>query len=188
MTPAALEALLRDLGLTTTTYPHPPIFTVDEGRDLKLSIPGVHSKNLFLKDKAGRLVLVCASAETRVDLNGLAKVIGAGRLSFASAELLHQVLGVTPGSVTIFALANDRQQQVRLVLDAALLEADLATFHPLSNAASTTISPGDLRHFLAHTGHNPTVVRFAATSSPMLIEPDGQTRHISGDKVSGDLP
>lgn len=181
MTPAALEALLGVLGLHTTTYPHPPIFTVEEGRALKLSIPGAHSKNLFLKDKSGALVLVCACAETRVDLNGLAKLIGAGRFSFASPELLAEVLGVTPGSVTVFALANDQHRRVRLVLDAALMDAELATFHPLTNAASTTISPADLRRFLAHTGHSPTIVRFAATSLPMQIEPSPQTRHISGE-------
>lgn len=159
---AALLAHLDALGVWHTTTDHPPIFTVDEGKDLKVAIPGGHSKNLFLKDKKGGLWLICALGETKIDLNAAAKALDAPRFSFGSAELLYETLGVTPGSVTLFALLNDQSSKVRLVLDAALLACDIVNFHPLSNAATTSIDQAGLRAFVAGLGRTPLVLDFDA--------------------------
>ena len=92
---------------------------------------GLHSKNLFLKDKKGRLFLVSARDDARIDLKRLHEAIGAsGRLSFCSAELLMEKLGVTPGSVTAFAVINDRQGEVTMVLDANLMTGEDGEFPP----------------------------------------------------------
>ena len=82
------------------------MFTVEQSASLRESLPGAHTKNLFLIDKEGRMVLVVAKDDTRVDLKALAKRLGLGRFSFGKAELLEAVLGVPPGSVTPFALIN----------------------------------------------------------------------------------
>ena len=120
-----------------------PVFTVAESQAIKQEIPGGHSKNLFLKDKKGRLFLVVADAETRIDLKRLHEAIGAsGRLSFGSAELLREMLGVEPGSVTPFALVNDRERRVTLVLDEALMRSEPVNFHPLVNSATTGLVAG----------------------------------------------
>jgi Ala-tRNA(Pro) deacylase len=66
--PAALFRLLADLGIENRTIEHEAVFTVEQSRDIKDDIAGGHSKNLFLKDKKGRLFLVVAQADTRIDL------------------------------------------------------------------------------------------------------------------------
>ena len=159
-TPADLFACFERLGIEAKTYEHVPVFTVAESRAIKEAIPGGHSKNLFLKDKKGRLFLVVAEAETRIDLKRLHEPLGAsGRLSFGSAELLREVLGVEPGSVTPCGLINDRERRVSLVLDEALMRHEPVNFHPLVNSATTGISRADLIKFFEATGHPPRVMR-----------------------------
>lgn len=172
-TPAAPEDLyarLAALGIAYTTYRHRPIFTVEEGADLKARMPGGHTKNLFLKDKKSRLYLLSALAETKIDLNAVSKLVGAGRFSFGSANLLMRHLGVTPGSVTLFALINDRERLVTLVLDEALFAHDPVNFHPLSNDATTAISPADLLKFVRALGREPIRLGFDAAGQPTRIE------------------
>ena len=81
-----------------------------------------------------------------------------------------QVLGVTPGSVTLFALINDSDRKVRLILDEGLFAYDLVNFHPLSNDATTAISPTDMLKFARDTGHEPLRLAFDAAGQPSLIE------------------
>jgi Ala-tRNA(Pro) deacylase len=158
-----LLARLDALGLATETHHHPAVFTVAESAGIKSSLPGAHSKNLFLKDKKGQLFLVVARDSTRIDLKRLHAVIGAsGRLSFGSAELLRSVLGVEPGSVTPFAAINDREGRVAIVLDARLMAADLLNFHPLVNTMTTAIGRADLVTFLRATGHEPRIENLPA--------------------------
>lgn len=154
---ADLYSLLDALGLAHRTVSHQPIFTVEEGRELKAQLPGGHSKNLFLKDKAGRLYLAVALGETRVDLVGLGKRIGAkGRLSFGRPDLMTATLGVIPGAVTPFALINETARALgAVILDTALLAHDPVWFHPLENDASTAVSPDALRAFIRHCGFDP---------------------------------
>ena len=157
---AGLLALFDQLGMTHATLDHPAVFRVGEGGAIKAKIPGAHTKNLFLKDARGDLWLVCAKDDTAIDLKRLHTVIGSARLSFGPAELMEETLGVTPGSVTLFALANDPRRRVRLVLDLALAEAAQVSFHPLENTATTTIDQAGLRAFLAHLQREPLVVDF----------------------------
>lgn len=140
------------LGLSYSTLDHRPVFTVEEGVDIKAALPGGHTKNLFLKDKDDALFLVCALGTTTVKLNQLHKTMGCARLSFGSEELMLEVLGVTPGSVTLFGLINDKTRRITLVLDDALLACDLVNFHPLLNNATTTMSQSDLVRFIKHWG------------------------------------
>jgi Ala-tRNA(Pro) deacylase len=159
LTPQDLLARLAELGIDARTVEHPATFTVAESAPIKAAIPGAHSKNLFVKDKKGRLFLVVARDETRIDLKRLHETIGAsGRLSFGSAEQLRDVLGVEPGSVTPFAVANDAEHRVSVVLDAALMAFERVNFHPLVNTMTTGLHRDDLLRFLASTGHAPRVL------------------------------
>ena len=153
-----LFALLAGLGIRAVTHAHAPAFTVEQGHAVWGAIPGVHCKNLFLKDAKARLWLVVAPAERRIDLKALPGRIGAARLSFGSAQLLGEVLGIEPGSVTPFALVNDHEHRVTVVLDAEMMEQPLVNYHPLRNDMTTTLTPAELRRFLGHTGHQPHVV------------------------------
>jgi Ala-tRNA(Pro) deacylase len=158
---ADLYAFLDAHGIAHQTLEHPAVFRVEEGHEIKAALPGGHTKNLFLKDAKDQLWLICALGETTIDLKRLPPVIGAARLSFGSAALMEEVLGVTPGSVTLFALINDRARRVKLVLDAALLQPEPVNFHPLTNTATTAISQAGLRAFLKALDIGAQVVDFA---------------------------
>lgn len=159
-TPAGLYAFLDAHGIEHSTLEHPAVFRVDEGHEIKAALPGGHTKNLFLKDAKGQIWMICALGETQIDLKRLPATIGSARLSFGSAELMQEVLGVTPGSVTLFALINDKARRVKLVLDAALLQPEPINFHPLTNTATTAISQDGLRAFLKALDLSPQVVDF----------------------------
>ncbi len=148
-----LFALLDRLGLGWRNHTHVPVFTVAESAQVKVSIPGGHTKNLFMKDKKGQLVLVSAHAESQLPLNRLHKVLGTQRLSFTDAPLLWDALGVTPGSVTGFALMNDPAGRVRFVADEALLAFETLNFHPLRNDMTVSIGRADFLAFAEATGH-----------------------------------
>lgn len=155
-----LFALLDRLQLKWTNAVHQPVFTVAESKDVKTTIPGGHTKNLFMKDKKGQLVLVSAWAESQLPLNQLHKLIATQRLSFTDAPLLWDALGVTPGSVTGFALMNDEANAVRFIADEALLAHGTVCFHPLRNDMTTSISSNDFLRFCEATGHSVTRVDF----------------------------
>jgi len=159
---AGLLAYLDALGVAHFTVDHPPVFTVAEGDALKADMPGGHTKNLFLKDKTGALFLISALQSTEIDLKRLHKRLGCGRLSFGKPELLRDALGVTPGSVTAFALVNDPDKQVRFILDAALMDHDPVNFHPLRNDATTAVSREDFLTFVRALGREPEIIDFSA--------------------------
>ena len=159
---ADLIAFFDAHGIEHSTVDHPAVFRVGEGEGVKDDIPGAHTKNLFLKDAKGRIWLISAQDDTVIDLKRLHTVIGSARLSFGSAELMEQVLGVTPGSVTAFALVNDTERQATFVLDRRLAEAERVNFHPLVNTATTGVSANGFRRFLQALGVEPLVVDFAA--------------------------
>jgi len=169
---AGLIAFFDAHGADHATIDHEAVFRVGEGEDIKHGIPGAHTKNLFLKDAKGRLWLISAKDDTVIELKRLHTVIGSARLSFGSAELMAETLGVTPGSVTAFSLVNDTERRVTFVLDSALAEAGRVNFHPLTNTATTTMSQAGFRRFLAALDITPLVVDFPA----MAVRPDAFTR------------
>jgi Ala-tRNA(Pro) deacylase len=161
----AVFAMLDRLGIRTATVSHPKVFTVAESQLVKAELPGGHTKSLFMRDKTGQLVLICALASSQLPLNQLHKSLGTQRLSFADAPTLWDVLGVTPGSVTGFALLNDQAKQVRFVADEALLAYETLNFHPLRNDMTTSISRADFLGFVEATGHTVTRIDFTKLSA-----------------------
>lgn len=159
---ARLLSCLETIGVPATVHRHAAVFTVEESRALKDTLPGAHTKNLFLKDRKGALTLVTCLGERRIRIADLEKAIGQRRLSFAAPELLWAVLGVRPGAVTPFALMNDRDRKIRLILDAGMMAMTPLNFHPLHNRATLAVSPARFRAFLAATGHAPAEVDFDA--------------------------
>ena len=162
----SLLARLDEWGIGYRLHTHPPVFTVDEARAHTGHLPGGHCKNLFLKDKKDRLWLATVLDARRVDLNALAKRVGAARLSFGKPPLLAEVLGVEPGSVTPLAVVNDRERRVRVLLDTALMACEQINCHPLTNDATVVLASGDLRRFLSATGHEPQDVDFDDGPNP----------------------
>lgn len=159
--PDDLFAYLDQLGIAHATTWHEAMFTVEQSSALKADMPGAHTKNLFLKAADGDLVLIAAEAHNQLKLNQLHRKIGTKRLSFGAAELMTEVLGVTPGSVTAFTLMNDRPPRVRFLVDAVLAGSGIVNFHPLTNTGTTAISQADFRRFVDATGHSFEIVDFS---------------------------
>ena len=164
-TPDDLFAFLGSLGIAHKTVTHAPLFTVEQSQALRGTIPGGHTKNLFLKDKKDAVFLVVAPEEGRVDLKTLHHKLGASRFSFGSAALLEELLGVSPGAVTAFGVINDTARRVTVVLDAGLMENAIINCHPLVNTMTTSVARDDLLKFFDATGHTPRIEPVAGPPS-----------------------
>ncbi len=165
-TPEDILRFLETLGIAHVTARHAPVFTVEESKALRGVIDGAHVKNLFLKDKKGRLFLLTALENAQIDLKTLHTRLGAsGRLSFASAEQLRTHWGVEPGSVTPLGAINDTENRVTVVLDEDMMRAERLNVHPLTNTMSTGLASTDLLRFLVAVGHHPHVCRVSRGSA-----------------------
>jgi len=160
-TPDELFRRLDALGIAHRTHHHPPLRTVAESVMRRGVLPGGHCKSLFLRDRKDGLWLAVMLEERRLDLKALAERLVAPRFSFGSPALLRAALGVEPGAVTPFALMNDGERRVGVVLDAAMLARDPLHYHPLVNTATTAIAAGDLLKFIADCRHRPRIVELA---------------------------
>ncbi len=149
----ALLAYFDQLSIIHETHDHAPIFTVEEGKDLKKNIPGAHGKSLFLTNKTGQYWLVITKDDTRTDLKALSDYLETKRFSFAKADKMQEYLGVTPGSVTPFALINDQERRVHVIIDKKLTDHEQVVFHPLKNDKSTVIKSADLIRFINSFGY-----------------------------------
>lgn len=166
-TPDDLFERLSELGIKTETHSHAPVYTVEESRQLRGALPGAHCKTLYFKDKKGALWLCVVEESRRMNIRALSDLIGSARLSFARPERVKSDLGVEPGAVTPFALINDTACNIGVILDADVMAAETAHFHPLVNDRTTAIAPGDLLKFLRAGGHDPrTLDLLTATAEP----------------------
>jgi len=162
-----LFAFLDRLSIPHKSATHAPLFTVEQSQALRGTIPGGHTKNLFLKDKKGALFLVTALEDAVIELKSLHRRLAAtGRFSFGPADLMRETLGIEPGAVTPFAAMNDADQRVTVVLDAALMRHETLNCHPLVNTMTTSIARADLVRFLEATGHPPRIAPVAEQEAP----------------------
>lgn len=160
-TDESLCELLWANGIAFTRADHPPVFTCDEANRLvPAELVGVQTKNLFLRDGKGkRHWLLVTTCEKAVDLKALAPRIGADHLSLGSPERLMKYLGLTPGAVTLFGVANDPTHDVNLVVDRDVWEEDAWRCHPMVNTATLVINREGVDRFLALTGHKASLVQ-----------------------------
>ena len=109
----------------------------------------------YLKDKKKNLYLLAAAHDKEVKLNDVAKKVGAKELRFGDESVMLELLGVSQGAVTAYALANDKNKAVKFIVDSALLDGSHTSvnFHPMVNTATTQISTEDFKKFLSITGH-----------------------------------
>jgi Ala-tRNA(Pro) deacylase len=154
---------LAALGIAYERYEHPPVATVEEAEAHWAGIDAMHCKNLFLRNQKGnRHYLVIVQHSKRADLRMVADQVGDGKLSFASADRLMALLGVTPGSVSPFGLINDARGEVRVFLDRDLKSASRITFHPNINTVTLATTFADFERFLAS---RPNPVRYLTISA-----------------------
>ena len=156
---------LENNGISCRRFDHPPVYTCEQADALLRGAPGAPSKNLFLRDDKGQAhVLLMTRNSKQVDLRLLGEVLGLKRLGFASADRLRRCLGVEPGAVTVLALINDPDGNVKLFVDEELWTEDYLHCHPLVNTATLVISRGDLEKFFALTGHQINLVKVPESS------------------------
>ena len=156
--PEQLLTRLEALGIAYQNHEHAAVFTVEEAKALRGALTGGHIKNLFLRNKKEEMWLVVAEEDKRIDLKALGERLGAGKLSFGSPDRLLRCLGVLPGAVTPFGIINDKDRQVKVVLDRDLMGFNPVNAHPLVNTMTTALSPQDLVKFLEAEGHKPDIL------------------------------
>ena len=144
-------------------HDHPPVFTVEDVHRLTPDLPGAKTKNLFLRNKKGnRHFLVVVPADKRINLKALPKVLESSKISFGSPDRLMENLGVTPGSVSLFAIVNDQKNRVEVIIDESLWASEAFQFHPLVNTSTLVISRDSIKRFLAVTGHEVKILDIPA--------------------------
>lgn len=153
----AFFQLLDELGIASQTVEHEAVLTAEGLAQRDITQWEFPVKNIVVEDKGKQLYLVTMHLLTPpLDLKQLAKAVGAdGRFSFASPQTLAARLKVLPGSVTPFALFNDLERKVRVILDHRIRETKTISAHPLINTMTTTIATSDLLKLFAHSGHRP---------------------------------
>ena len=155
MTEAELYRLLQTAGVSYERVEHPPVFTYEEAEMHVPPLPGVHTKNLFLRDAKGRRhFLVVVGSHARVDLQALARALNVSKLGMASPERLQRYLGVTPGAVTLLGVVNAEAGEVETIIDTSVWEAGQPLHcHPLVNTATLSVPVAGLQLLLDTLGH-----------------------------------
>lgn len=149
-----VESYLTKHNIKFILHPHPAVFTANEAEVYCKSIPGLHCKNLFMKNKATNdFFLIVMPAIKRLDIASLQTKLEIKKLCFASADELKSVLNLTPGSVSPLGLINDKDHVTNLIIDQESYGASIVSFHPNENTASLEV-PIDSFHRLIDSFQN----------------------------------
>lgn len=150
------ENLLNKLQIPFRRIDHPPVFTVDDLNDHLIDHFPI--KNLFLKDDTKQYYLIIMSGMKRLDLKELAVKINSKKLRFASADNMMELLGVTPGSVSLFGIMNDKNNKVKVFIESSITKQDEISFHPNENTATVFFDPKFLDTIAKELYHEVTVI------------------------------
>ena len=153
-------ALLDSLGLEYRRVDHEHADTIEACEQVEGLLECKICKNLFLTNRQQTdFYLLVMPGEKPFKTKLLSKQIGSARLSFASAEHMEKYLDITPGSVSILGLMNDKGGAVRLLVDRDLLKEEYFGCHPCINTSSLRLKTADvLEKLLPAMGHEPTFV------------------------------
>ncbi len=153
-------ALLDGLGLSYDRADHEHADTIEACHAVEKVLGCEICKNLLLTNRQmTELYLLLMPGEKPFKTRILSKQIGTARLSFASAEQMLEHLGVTPGSVSVLGLLNDKEKKVHLLIDRDLLSQPFIGMHPCLNSSTLKIACGDLMdRILPALGVEPCIV------------------------------
>jgi Ala-tRNA(Pro) deacylase len=145
---------LAELNISFDYLEHPEAPTIEIARQYWEGFEGTHCKNLFFRNhKGNRHYLVIVHCDKQLDIHSLEKVLGQGKLSFASTQRMEKYLGLKPGSVSPFGLINDAEHHVYVFLDANLRNARRLSFHPNDNRASLSVTFDDFVRYMDAIGN-----------------------------------
>ena len=170
LTQSELIKLLNNRGYDYEFHEHDALFTVEDSNKLRGEITGLHSKNLFLKNKKNKFFLFSCGEFSKINLKTISKSLGLGNVSFAKKECLLELLGVSPGSVTPFALLNNTINNIDLYLEDKMHESEYINFHPLTNKATVTIKSKDFIEFMIE---NKKKIHIFSSSNETIVKTYG---------------
>ena len=170
ITQKELIKLLNTKGYDFDFHEHSALFTVEDSNKLRGKIKGLHSKNLFLKNKKNKFYLFSCDEFTNINLKTISKSLGLGNVSFAKTEYLENLLGISPGSVTPFALLNNPENNIDFYIEDKLYESEYINFHPLTNTGTITIKSRDFVEFMIE---NKKKIHIFSTSNEKIVKTYG---------------
>ena len=151
-------------------HQHDALFTVEDSIKLRGKIDGAHSKNLFLKNKKNNFFLLSCEEADKIDLKKISKSLELGNISFAKEEYLETYLKIKPGSVSPFALLNDKGGFVNFYLEQTLYESDFVNFHPLINTFTIKI---ETNRFIAFMIENNKKIHIFSSEDGKILKTYG---------------
>ena len=152
--------LLDRLGVAYQRIDHEPANTMEACAAIDAALEATICKNLLLCNRQGTmfyLLMLCGEKQFKTSV--LSKEIGSSRLSFASAEAMEELLDITPGSVSVLGLMNDKDHRVNLLIDKDVLDGEYFGCHPCINTSSLRLLTRDLMEvILPELGYTPRIV------------------------------
>jgi Ala-tRNA(Pro) deacylase len=151
----AVYDYLDNLGIEYEKREHPAVFTCEGATEYTGDMKGMHCKNLFFRNKKGkRHYLVIFDERKEVNIKNIGAKVGESNLSFASEQRMMKYLGLTPGSVSVFGVINDVENEVRVIIDKDVLDSEYVNFHPNVNTATLNMSINDFQKYLKNCGND----------------------------------
>lgn len=153
--------LLDQLGIEYYRIDHEALETMEACQSVDYALEVKMCKNLFLcNSQKTKFYLLLMPGDKKFKTKDLSKQIGSARLSFGSYEDMERLLDITPGSVSIMGLMNDKDHQVQLIIDEDVVKEKYLGCHPCINTSSIRIRTDDLLNkFISYVGHEPIIVR-----------------------------
>lgn len=141
-----IQTYLKNLGITFKSFIHPPVYTCEQAEQYNKEIKGIHCKNLFLKDN-NNFYLVIIPCKKKLDFKVINELLNS-KLKFADEKSLKEVLSLTPGSVSPFALIDDKEHKVILIIDKDIWNSDFVSFHPNTNTETLELTGKDFQKYV----------------------------------------
>ena len=157
--------LLDSLGVTYQRIDHEPAMTMEACAEIDRVLDATICKNLLLCNRqCTSFYLLMLPGEKSFKTSTFSKTIGSSRLSFADPQYMEEFLDITPGSVSVMGLMNDKDHRVQLLIDEDLLAGECIGVHPCVNTSSLRITTKDLMDVIIPAmGHSPRMVTLGCT-------------------------
>lgn len=151
---------LDKLGISYQRVDHEPAMTMEACVEIDKAMGTAMCKNLLLCNRQKTdFYLLLMPGDKVFQTKELSAQLGVSRLSFAPAEPMEEFLDITPGSLSVLGLMNDKDIHVRLIIDSPVLDAEYIGVHPCINTSSLKLKTADLINIIIPaTGHEPTIV------------------------------
>lgn len=152
---------LDSLGITYERVDHEPAMTIEACEEIDRTLGISICKNLFLCNRQEtNFYILMLPGDKKFRTKDLSAQIGSARLSFGKPEYMERFLDITPGSLSVLGLMNDKEQNVQLLIDEDVLKEPFMGCHPCINTTSLKIKTEDLtKKIIPEMKHTPVIVR-----------------------------